>query len=89
MCVYYVYIFNTYIFSESRLLRLPDAELVKRMLSAAGCGGKGTYDPDYYYSICRDDVVPSSHTWHCKVCKKCDDWREWHCKSCNRCRPLP
>lgn len=39
-----------------------------------------------FYSFCRRNHWESSdHTWHCRVCRKCQDWREWHCKKCNKC----
>lgn len=39
----------------------------------------------YYYSFCRKYWEQDSCTWHCKVCKECNDWREWHCKECKQC----
>lgn len=39
----------------------------------------------YFYSFCWKAVVEESHTWHCKTCKTCREWREWHCKTCNVC----
>ena len=39
----------------------------------------------YYYSFCYESWQLSECTWHCTVCKVCQDWREWHCGTCNRC----
>lgn len=50
--------------------------------------------PEFVWSFCRDynydDDVPGSwtqesNTWHCEVCKECQDWRDWHCAACNKC----
>ncbi|KAI0550717.1 hypothetical protein F4679DRAFT_201800 [Xylaria curta] len=24
-------------------------------------------------------------TWHCPMCRECNDWRNWHCVTCNKC----
>ncbi|TRX89332.1 hypothetical protein FHL15_009769 [Xylaria flabelliformis] len=24
-------------------------------------------------------------TWHCPICRECNDWRDWHCATCNKC----
>ncbi|KAI0102211.1 hypothetical protein GGR51DRAFT_550657 [Nemania sp. FL0031] len=29
--------------------------------------------------------VQDNCTWHCPVCRECNDWREWHCRTCNKC----
>lgn len=50
----------------------------------------------FYYSFCRGGVrydpngslgswEQSDCTWHCPVCKECNDWREWHCGTCKKC----
>jgi len=39
----------------------------------------------HFYSFCWKSVEQDSHTWHCKDCKTCRDWREWHCKTCGVC----
>ena len=39
----------------------------------------------YWYSFCWDEVVQDSCTWHCEVCRECQDWRVWHCSQCNKC----
>lgn len=55
-----------------------DEEFILRLISANG--------GMYYYSACSGQVMQSHCTWHCRVCKKCDDWREWHCGGCNKCQ---
>ncbi|CZT20259.1 uncharacterized protein RCC_06117 [Ramularia collo-cygni] len=51
---------------------------------------------DSFYSFCRGmaNFEPGgdlgtweqdSCTWHCPVCKECNDWREWHCGKCKKC----
>ena len=32
----------------------------------------------YYYSFCWGRVEQDSCTWHCEVCRTCQDWRVWH-----------
>ena len=39
----------------------------------------------YWYSFCWEEIVSGGHTWHCKVCGECRDWREKHCEKCDRC----
>lgn len=39
----------------------------------------------YSYSFCRGAWQEESHTWHCQVCRECNDWREWHCEKCKKC----
>lgn len=39
----------------------------------------------YWYSFCWNRVVQDSCTWHCEVCRQCQDWRVWHCEICNKC----
>jgi hypothetical protein len=56
-----------------------DMDLVTRALSTSGI-------EDHFYSFCREDWEESINTWHCRICKCCQDWREWHCKGCNKCR---
>ncbi|VDH99450.1 Hypothetical predicted protein [Mytilus galloprovincialis] len=38
-----------------------------------------------FYSFCRSAPEQCDCTWHCKVCKQCQDWRSWHCSNCNKC----
>ncbi|XP_063427082.1 uncharacterized protein LOC134710629 [Mytilus trossulus] len=38
-----------------------------------------------FYSFCRSEPEQCDCTWHCKVCKQCQDWRSWHCSNCNKC----
>lgn len=41
-----------------------------------------------FYSFCRSDTDPwesDAHTWHCRTCGECMDWRGWHCGKCNKC----
>eukprot|EP00927_Polykrikos_kofoidii_P077582 TRINITY_DN74514_c0_g1_i1.p1 TRINITY_DN74514_c0_g1~~TRINITY_DN74514_c0_g1_i1.p1 ORF type:complete len:318 (+),score=39.51 TRINITY_DN74514_c0_g1_i1:33-956(+) len=42
-------------------------------------------DIGYFYSFCRRGMEQDMTTWHCKVCKQCQDWRVWHCKGCKKC----
>jgi hypothetical protein len=56
-------------------------DLVKQALS-----GEIKDAEDLYYSFCRGGLEQSMCTWHCRVCKKCKDWRDWHCKGCNKCQ---
>lgn len=39
----------------------------------------------WFYSFCRRSWQEDHCTWHCPVCKECNDWLEWHCKICNEC----
>ena len=39
-----------------------------------------------YYSFCNEDIGDEDCDWHCKICKRCCDWREWHCDGCNQCK---
>eukprot|EP00953_Heterococcus_sp_UTEX-ZZ885_P023468 12898-Heterococcus_DN1.PRE.1 len=58
---------------------LSDAELATDALSVQpDCG--------FMYSFCRGGPADTSHTWHCRVCGECKDWRDWHCKTCNKCQ---
>ncbi|KAK4493581.1 hypothetical protein PRZ48_015248 [Zasmidium cellare] len=47
--------------------------------------GSEAGDGYWTYSFCRDSWEEESCTWHCRVCKECNDWREWHCSTCNKC----
>jgi len=40
---------------------------------------------EWYYSFCWDTVAQDDCTWHCEVCKTCNDWRVRHCEECNKC----
>ena len=55
---------------------------LKKLLGSYECQKCGE---TYWYSFCWKSVVQNSHTWHCKVCGQCQDWRVWHCENCNRC----
>ncbi len=55
---------------------------LKDLTGEYGCTKCGTI---YWYSLCWDEVVQDSETWHCKICGQCRDAAEWHCKKCNRC----
>jgi len=39
----------------------------------------------YWYSFCWKRVAEDDCTWHCEICRRCQDWRVWHCENCNRC----
>ena len=59
-----------------------DRKLVQAFCSDRGFDlGEGSF-----FSFCRGGVADSSHTWHCRKCGGCADWREWHCKSCQKCQ---
>lgn len=45
------------------------------------CRGTSRYDPNGSIGTWEQD----SCTWHCPVCKECNDWREWHCGKCKKC----
>jgi hypothetical protein len=63
---------------ETELLSsLSDADLVRMCLSIHG---------ELFWSVCQRGIESNMHTWHCKTCKRCMDWREWHCKGCNKCQ---
>lgn len=39
-----------------------------------------------FYSFCRrDGWQETEHSWHCRICSDCMEWREWHCERCNQC----
>lgn len=48
-------------------------------------------DRDYFFSLCRGSYQgfgswqEDMHTWHCRACGECMDWRGWHCGKCNKC----
>jgi hypothetical protein len=63
---------------------MTDLELVKLALSYGGLA-VANYET-YFYSFCRGTMQQSNCTWHCRKCKKCQDWREWHCKGCQKCQ---
>ena len=66
-------------YMEADDLARDDAEIVRRALSVDGLGD------GFFYSFCRQNLEQTSHTWHCRKCRACQDWREWHCKTCNKC----
>lgn len=43
------------------------------------------FEPDWYYSFCRDTWVRAEEHWHCVLCKDCKTPGYWHCKICNKC----
>lgn len=60
-----------------------DKELLRYALfKDAGPGEIGGY---WWYSFCREAWEQEDQTWHCRVCKECNDWREWHCEKCKKC----
>jgi hypothetical protein len=72
--------------STQDIAGMTDVELVKLALSYKGLTVAKTHET-YFYSFCRGGKIEgSSHTWHCRKCKKCQDWREWHCKGCQKCQ---
>ena len=40
---------------------------------------------EHSYSFCFASAVEESGSWHCRICRRCRDWREWHGDTCNRC----
>eukprot|EP01084_Bolivina_argentea_P127741 225894_1 len=40
---------------------------------------------EIFYSFCRENTDQENCTWHCDICKECQDWRVWHCETCNLC----
>ena len=63
------------------ILEKSDGDLVKEALSVDGLNG------ELFYSFCRKGALEQDNcTWHCQICKVCQDWREWHCKGCNKCQ---
>lgn len=69
--------------TKAMLDRMEDSTLVRDALSTEGL--ELEYE-SYMFSFCRDDLDSTSHTWHCRICKECMDWREWHCRGCNKCQ---
>ena len=70
-----------------------DMELVTHALSTGDIRRDGPNDDresgyytDLFYSFCREGVEQSTCTWHCRVCKGCNHWRDWHCKGCKTCK---
>ncbi|MDM8550349.1 hypothetical protein QUF72_09735 [Desulfobacterales bacterium HSG2] len=55
---------------------------LKKLLKGHTCRKCGEL---FWYSLCWNDIVDDSHTWHCEICNQCRDWREWHCEICNKC----
>ncbi|MBC8504120.1 MAG: TCR domain-containing protein [Chloroflexi bacterium] len=55
---------------------------LERLVKAYKCSQCGEA---YWYSFCWGRVEQDSCTWHCEVCRKCQDWRVWHCEGCNQC----
>ncbi|KAK5688788.1 hypothetical protein LTS10_000766 [Elasticomyces elasticus] len=50
------------------------------------CEGDGLPEcRSWFFSGCRGFWEDESCTWHCKVCKECNDWKEWHCRNCKKC----
>lgn len=47
-------------------------------------GDSNSYRP-WYYSFCNGRWEEGVCTWHCRICKVCNDWKEWHCDECNKC----
>ncbi|KAI0419491.1 hypothetical protein F5X98DRAFT_335233 [Xylaria grammica] len=53
------------------------------------CRGGGRWGEDIADSV---QLFPGGSweqetcTWHCPVCRECNDWREWHCATCNKCK---
>jgi len=39
-----------------------------------------------WYSFCEKQWAEDNVTWHCSVCKECNNWRSWHCGTCKKCR---
>ena len=60
----------------------PRAELMQSLLR------QGLSDQGYFkWSVCRGGTwVQDDCTWHCRVCRECNDWREWHCSVCKKCQ---
>ena len=55
---------------------------LRQLLKGYECEG---CQETYWYSFCWDCAAQDSHSWHCEVCKQCQDWRVWHCEGCNKC----
>ncbi|EJK50099.1 hypothetical protein THAOC_30970 [Thalassiosira oceanica] len=80
------------------ILEEEDAELVTRALSTENImrpnpdategnwSSQHLYYTDLFYSFCRGGLEEEKCTWHCRICKTCQDWRDWHCKGCNKCQ---
>lgn len=65
-----------------------EARKLVQELSRHGLGDtntKGLGVPEYWYSFCQGRWVDRGCIWHCRICQKCDGWREWHCRVCNTC----
>lgn len=67
---------------KKEIVDMADADLVRDALSCKGLD----VSEGYFYSFCRGDLEQGGCTWHCRICRQCQDWREWHCKGCNKCQ---
>ena len=67
--------------TEDEVNKMSDQDLVRACLSTKGLFPDGD---TLFYSFCRRALVQKSHTWHCRTCRTCMQWREWHCKTCNK-----
>jgi hypothetical protein len=66
--------------SGERIPEVDDATLAKDALSVR------PRLSEIFFSFCGERPASIIHTWHCRVCGECKDWRNWHCETCNRCQ---